>query len=213
MKTTPEALKALYQTLGGSSGNVAGESKTTGILNKIAALFGSTVTADKIPDAIDNINAVASGVTKPDGKITITENATDINVAQYATADVNVSGGGSSEFSTAEVTVVNNIVGFSPSVMFSGAQLPGNENFMGSCYFDSEHGLYPEVPNVPTSSFTIVRYADCYGCVIVTGSYADDWHYVITGSGEVVNIGSEQEPYYGVKITGDCTITLEAGLS
>ena len=43
--------------------------------------------------------------TPPSGKITITENGTDIDVSTYATADVNVSGG-SSDFSTAEVTLV-----------------------------------------------------------------------------------------------------------
>ena len=45
----------------------------------------------------------------PTGKITITENAEGIDVSTYATADVNVEGGGgSSDFSTAEVTMVNN---------------------------------------------------------------------------------------------------------
>ena len=44
-------------------------------------------------------------VEPPSGKITITENGTDIDVSTYATADVAVSGG-SSDFSTAEVTLV-----------------------------------------------------------------------------------------------------------
>ena len=44
-------------------------------------------------------------VPQPSGKITITENGTDIDVSEYATADVNVSGG-SSDFSTAEVTFI-----------------------------------------------------------------------------------------------------------
>ena len=129
MKTTPEALKALYQTLGGSSVNVAGESKTTGILNKIAALFGSTATAEKIPDAIGNLNAVASGITKPAGKKSITTTA-ETDVADYATAQISDAnlvagnikkdvpilgitgeyegGGGSSEISMATVTVTSN---------------------------------------------------------------------------------------------------------
>ena len=52
-------------------------------------------------------NKVTVNVPSPTGKITITENGTGINVAQYATADVNVEGGGgSSDFSTAEVIVV-----------------------------------------------------------------------------------------------------------
>ena len=45
----------------------------------------------------------------PSGKIEITENGNDIDIAQYATADVNVSGGGgSSDFITAKLTVINN---------------------------------------------------------------------------------------------------------
>jgi len=45
----------------------------------------------------------------PSGKIEITENGNDIDIAQYATADVNVEGGGgSSDFITAKLTVINN---------------------------------------------------------------------------------------------------------
>ena len=51
-------------------------------------------------------NKVTVNVPSPTGKITITENGTGINVAQYATADVNVEGGGgSSDFSTATMTL------------------------------------------------------------------------------------------------------------
>lgn len=50
--------------------------------------------------------SVTVNVPSPTGKITITENGTDIDIAQYALADVNVEGGGgSSDFSTAEVTI------------------------------------------------------------------------------------------------------------
>lgn len=43
----------------------------------------------------------------PTGNIEITENGENINVAPYATATVNVSGGGESDYSTAEVTILN----------------------------------------------------------------------------------------------------------
>lgn len=49
----------------------------------------------------------ASGMVKPEGTIAITENGEGIDVAQYATADVSVSGGGGGDFTTAEVTIVN----------------------------------------------------------------------------------------------------------
>lgn len=183
MKTTPEALKALYQTLGGSSGNVAGESKTTGILNKIAALFGSTATADKIPDAIDNINAVASGVTKPDGKITITENATDINVAQYATADVNVSGGGgSSDFSTAKVAIID------PDECLERFVGPCVENNKSRGYFNGD----------PSEGIPVILYK---GMAEVGVQIADA---TVETSGSVT---TEAGAYI---VTGDCTFTITA---
>ena len=48
---------------------------------------------------------VTVNVPQPTGKITITENGTDLDVSGYATADVSVSGGGGGDFSTAEVTI------------------------------------------------------------------------------------------------------------
>lgn len=85
--TTPEALKALYEALGGEQ---AVESmKTVDVLAAIADLYGggSGVT---IPKAIMEIAANANGVVKPSGKKTITANGTDIDVAEYATVDVAV---------------------------------------------------------------------------------------------------------------------------
>lgn len=47
------------------------------------------------------------GLIKPEGKITITENGTDINVAQYRTADVAVSSGGGVSYKKLTVHFVN----------------------------------------------------------------------------------------------------------
>lgn len=55
----------------------------------------------------DYWNEFAEGAIVPTGDISITENG-EVDVAQYATANVNVEGGGSSDFTTATVTVVNN---------------------------------------------------------------------------------------------------------
>ena len=63
MKTTPEALKALYAALGGTAADVAGLEKTADLLNAIAALCGSEETAARIPDAIDLITAMAANIT------------------------------------------------------------------------------------------------------------------------------------------------------
>ena len=86
------------------------------IIDAAENLAGHTVTAGPtISDALDALTDVLAGEdvqgaqtiadafailgdhlddNAPSGKITITENGTDIDVAQYATADVSVSGGG-----------------------------------------------------------------------------------------------------------------------
>lgn len=64
------------------------------------------VELQSVDGVLDSLKVNGSEVVTPSGKITITENGTDIDVAQYALADVNVEGGGgSSDFSTAEVTI------------------------------------------------------------------------------------------------------------
>ena len=70
------------------------------------------VELQSVDGELDSLKVNGSEVVTPSGKITITENGTDIDIAQYALADVNVEGGGgSSDFSTAEVTIINNRVG------------------------------------------------------------------------------------------------------
>ena len=66
MKTTPEALKALYAALGGTASDVANLEKTADILVKLAALCGSDGTAHRIPDAIDLIPAQSANITISD---------------------------------------------------------------------------------------------------------------------------------------------------
>lgn len=62
MKTTPEALKGLYVELGGTAADVAGLNKTVDVLNAIAVLLNGEGGASVIPDAIDNIAAVAGSL-------------------------------------------------------------------------------------------------------------------------------------------------------
>ena len=66
MKTTPEALKALYAALGGTASDVADLDKTVDLLNALAALCGSSDTAHRIPDAIDLITAQSANITISD---------------------------------------------------------------------------------------------------------------------------------------------------
>ncbi len=63
------------------------------------------VELQSVDGVLDSLKVNGSEIVTPSGKITITENGTDIDIAQYALADVNVEGGGgSSDFSIAEVT-------------------------------------------------------------------------------------------------------------
>lgn len=65
----------------------------TDSLDAITKAFGGTPTeSGLIVDKLADIAGVAHGGITPTGKITITENATDIDIRQYATADVSVSG-------------------------------------------------------------------------------------------------------------------------
>lgn len=52
------------------------------------------VELQSVDGEIDSLKVNGSEIETPSGKITITENGTDIDVAQYALADVNVEGGG-----------------------------------------------------------------------------------------------------------------------
>ena len=54
--TTPEALKALYAALGGTSSDVAGLSKTVDLLNAISTLLGGTGGALDNPEALSGIS-------------------------------------------------------------------------------------------------------------------------------------------------------------
>lgn len=60
--TNPEALKALYVALGGDASAVADDNLTVEVLNALAAKFEGEADADTIPEAIENITAVAENI-------------------------------------------------------------------------------------------------------------------------------------------------------
>ena len=88
--TILKALKILYEKLGGDPTAVADARRAVTVVNAIAALYGGDNDATKVSVAIKNIADVASGIVKPSGTKTITENGEGIDVAEYATVDVNV---------------------------------------------------------------------------------------------------------------------------
>jgi hypothetical protein len=67
-----------------------------GAVAEVSSTLGNDLIADGLAEAYTLVN--------PTGTKTITENGEGIDVAQYATADVNVAGGGSSDFGIATVT-------------------------------------------------------------------------------------------------------------
>lgn len=62
MKTTPDALKDLYEALGGDASAVAELDKTIDVLNAFAAKYEGNADAVVIPEAIENIAEVADNI-------------------------------------------------------------------------------------------------------------------------------------------------------
>lgn len=140
------------------------------------------VELQSVDGVLDSLKVNGSEVVTPSGKITITENGTDIDIAQYALADVNVEGGGgSSDFSTAEVTM--NSVNFMPLPYLKDGDLVYE--------YPEDTGVYT-VP-IPSSN----------GGLIITL----DRNLPITAEGfaSVEHIWGQTT----VTITGDCSLTCD----
>ena len=212
MKTTPKALKGLYTALGGSS-PIADESKTVDVLNAISEKIGGDGGATRVPDAIDNIAAKADDLVIPTGKLSITGTA-EVDCSAYAKAQVSSAtllaenikkdvsilgvtgsyegGGGSSDFSTAEVTIIcsggERYVANVSAIFVQDDQLSGDSAYFGSGQI-----------------CTIVLYK---GSAEI--SVNDDDDHPITGVSGDATLVSGETNY--VDVTGDCTITI-AGAS
>lgn len=215
MKTTPKALKGLYTALGGSS-PIADESKTVDVLNAISEKIGGDGGATKIPDAIDNIAAKADDLVIPTGKLSITGTA-EVDCSAYAKAQVSSAtllaenikkdvsilgvtgsyegGGGSSDFSTAEVTIIN-------QATMSLSNVPATV-----CYEENDLGdgvpatLFPSIISIPSSQTGSIKCALYKGTSAIM--FADYTEFVeISVSGDATYMGGM------VAVTGDCTITI-----
>ena len=210
MNTIVKSLKALTTKLGGTDTT----SKTVvDALKKVFSAYGGTgSTAKTISGAIDEIATVA--VATPSGKLSIT-GTSEVNCASYATAQVSSNtliaenikkdvsilgvtgsyeGGGSSDFSTAEVTFVNNTGASS----FANIPICVEENALGEgspamvYYLVATPDATPVVENVPLYK------GSCYG-----RWDTNENQFEISVSGDAVLAGEGT-----VLITGDCTITL-----
>ena len=110
-----------------------------------------TITADSGYDALSSVE-ITTNVPQPSGKITITENGTDIDVSSYATADVNVSGTtptatNYNELTTYSTTVVNNFLNYLNTTAIENRVV----------YTDQSVNLY--TPDIDCKNY-IIRYRD-----------------------------------------------------
>lgn len=187
-------------------------------LNKIAVAQGGTASDDGISGAIDALNdalagsdqeaaqsiegAIAllgqhiGGGSTPTGTIEITENGEGIDVAQYAYADVSVSGG-SSDFSTATVTL-----NITPPEGVTGI----DEYVMAGLSFPDDEITYSGTFVCENSETEILLY-DGYGIITAIQSHkVADYELdpeTITTTGNVV-YQSDENLFI---VTGDCTIS------
>jgi len=101
--TPPTYVDTKAQAILALASVVADEDKTAlgdGSVNKALDVLADAMAAQDVSVPQTNAGAIlalaqyAGGMVKPEGTITITENGEGIDVAQYATADVSVSGGG-----------------------------------------------------------------------------------------------------------------------
>lgn len=139
--TKEQAILALASTIKGEA--VAGGD---GSVNRALDVLADVLAEQDVSVPQTNAGAIlalaqyASGMVKPEGTITITENGEGIDVSQYATADVSVSGGGSS---TQTLTVTKNAAGDTVSVRtVSWADyIAGNQDATVEVQPDSTEGL------------------------------------------------------------------------
>lgn len=142
------------------------------------------VELQSVDGELDSMKVNGSEIVTPSGKITITENGTDIDVAQYALADVAVEGGGgSSDLSTAEVTVNNSAS--NTNIDFTGVMLENDELVSAS-----------ESLSEATIVLTVVLYKNIQHVYINADS-------VTSISGNITGDMAD-----GFDVTGDCVINV-----
>lgn len=128
----------------------------------------------------------------PELEIDITENG-EYDVKKFAKANVNVSGGGSSDFSTAQVTIANNIdnnVSLYMPVIYETTPMPSIDKAIYCAYSLAE--------GAPSETVRVALYGGT--CLVQPASDIMGKTFTATGNAEYSN-GM-------IIITGDCSITI-----
>ena len=138
----------------------------------------------------------------PTGNIELTENGEGIDVSTYATATVNVEGGGgSSDFSTAEVTV--NLT-LDDSTTIASAFV--NDVFLN--FPDENFGYVGESLQVTNNKVVVILYNNYAEIGGLSASNTSDNYYVLGENVPTASGGVAFDSELGVFIvTGDGTIT------
>lgn len=196
--TAPQYVDTKEQAVLALASTIKGEAVTggDGSVNRALDILADVLAEQDVQVPQTDAGAIlalaqyASGMVKPEGTIAITENGEGIDVAQYATADVSVSGGGGGDFTTATVTVV-------PSGETTNAQL----SYLGVCTTAELQGqtFAASKPMGPDLYFDVILYNGASMLNVKAGANFS----IVSTSGAI-----QQMNAMTYMITGDCTITV-----
>ena len=153
--------------------------------------------ADTLATALKNLYVKLGGelTDKPDGTHTVAELVTIPECVDAITSIAEPGGGGSSDFSAAEVTIIN-------QATMSLSNVPATV-----CYEENDLGdgvpatLFPSIISIPSSQTGSIKCALYKGTSAIM--FADYTEFVeISVSGDATYMGGM------VAVTGDCTITI-----
>lgn len=203
--TIPDYVDTKEQAVLAVASAIKGEAVTggDGSVNRALDILADVLAEQDVSVPQTNAGAIlalaqyASGMVKPEGTIAITENGEGIDVSQYATADVSVSGGGGGDLSTATLTIVNQ----SEAALFAHA--PNALDVDGGSF--ARASVYAE-PG--TSEVEVILYKGRADFQFNDSIAATS----VSVTGDVETCSSLFDPSYvdGLTITGDGTVTIAA---